>query len=132
MVGNLPNALLLINLEGVDMYWVLDQESSFWRNLGWELSDFYEDDVAVFWRMARKVVRLAQHRGERFSSPFVPNDTQDVVFGSAFLFGSYIIQGGMILFGPPPVKAAGAAFAAFPGMDPVIFGLGVYVSNTFF
>jgi hypothetical protein len=30
----------------------------------------------------------------------------------------------MILWGPPPVKAAGLWFVAQPGMDPFIFGIG--------
>ena len=44
--------------------------------------------------------------------------------GAGLLLGSYLVQAAMIYFGPPPVKALGIAFAAFPGMDPFIFGLG--------
>jgi len=44
--------------------------------------------------------------------------------GAGLLLASYLVQAAMIYFGPPSVKAAGIAFAAFPGADPFIFGLG--------
>jgi len=47
--------------------------------------------------------------------------------GTGAVVASYLLQAGMILWGPPPVKAFGLAWAAFPGMDPIIFGIGYSV-----
>ena len=44
--------------------------------------------------------------------------------GTGLLIASYLVQSAMILWGPPPVKAAGIAFAAYPFMDPFIFSVG--------
>ena len=48
--------------------------------------------------------------------------------GWGFLIASYLVQAGMILWGPPPVKAAGVWFAAQPGMDPLVYGIGAAVA----
>ncbi len=48
--------------------------------------------------------------------------------GAGLLVASYLVQAAMIVWGPPPVKAAGVWFAAQPGMDPFIFGIGSAVA----
>ena len=35
----------------------------------------------------------------------------------------------MIAWGPPPVKAAGLWFAAQPGMDPLVYGVGAALAS---
>lgn len=44
--------------------------------------------------------------------------------GTAAVITMYLIQATMIVWGPPPIKALGVAWAAFPLMDPFVFGLG--------
>jgi hypothetical protein len=61
----------------------------------------------------------------RFANPFGPYDRMDVVAGGTVLAATYFTQAAMILWGPPPVKAVGVAWVAFPMGDPFAFGLGV-------
>ena len=61
----------------------------------------------------------------RFANPFGPYDRMDFIAGSVALGSTYIIQAGMILWGPPPVKALGIGWVAVPMGDPFVFGLGV-------
>lgn len=44
--------------------------------------------------------------------------------GTAAVISMYLIQATMIIWGPPPVKAFGVAWAAFPTMDLMVFTLG--------
>jgi hypothetical protein len=44
--------------------------------------------------------------------------------GTIALGSMYLIQASMIIWGPPPVKAFGLAWAVIPMMDPFVFGLG--------
>ncbi len=86
-----------------------------------------ESNLQYIWRAIRPI-KLSDDTRDLM----LPNDRQDIVFGTSFLVASYAIQVGLILFGPPPLKAFGGAFAVAPMMDPFIFGTGVLVSNVFF
>ncbi len=61
----------------------------------------------------------------RFANPFGPYDRMDVFAGGVALVSTYMLQASMIIWGPPPVKALGVAWVAFPMGDPFVFGLGV-------
>ena len=50
-------------------------------------------------------------------------------FGITLNVASYLAQAAMILWGPPPVKAAGISWAAFPGADPATYALGYYLAR---
>jgi len=49
--------------------------------------------------------------------------------GWGLLIASYLVQSAMILWGPPPVKAAGVWFAGQPGMDPFVYGVGAWMAK---
>ncbi len=94
------------------MSWVHDQESAYWRILGWEIEDFYDDDVAVYWRIARKVVRQSQHHGISSTD----------VFGTA-LMG---LGAAMLVPGPLDAAAAGIGVAVFKHPAGAIAGVVAY------
>jgi len=50
-------------------------------------------------------------------------------FGITLNVASYLAQAAMILWGPPQVKAAGLAWAAFPGADPATYALGYFIAR---
>ncbi len=49
--------------------------------------------------------------------------------GVAAVLSMYVIGGSMILWGPPPVKAVGAAWMVMPGMDPLMFSFGYWAGR---
>ncbi len=49
--------------------------------------------------------------------------------GVTAVVSMYLIQASMIIWGPPPVKALGIAWAATPGMDPLMFGFGYWLGS---
>ena len=61
---------------------------------------------------------------KRLGNPFGPYDTTDFLAGTALLGATYGVQAAMIIWGPPPVKALGAAWVVAPMADPIVFGLG--------
>ncbi|AXH78668.1 MAG: hypothetical protein [Circular genetic element sp.] len=62
----------------------------------------------------------------------VPNDQQDYYFGTAALVTTYLVQGALVIAGPPPAKAFGLAWISVPMGDPAAFATGVYISNKYF
>ena len=60
-----------------------------------------------------------------FANPFGPYDKVDFLSGAALVGSTYVAQAAMILWGPPPVKALGAAWVAVPMGDPFVFHFGV-------
>ena len=49
--------------------------------------------------------------------------------GVAAVVVQYLLQAGMILWGPPPVKAAGVAWAAAPGADVLAYSFGYWAGS---
>ena len=49
--------------------------------------------------------------------------------GVTAVVSMYLIQASMIIWGPPPVKALGIAWAATPGMDPLMFSFGYWAGS---
>ncbi len=49
--------------------------------------------------------------------------------GIGLVVTTYLIQASMIIWGPPPVKAFGIAWAATPGQDPIWYGIGYWAGS---
>jgi len=64
--------------------------------------------------------------------PDIPLDRRDLVYGSSALITMYVIQGGMVYFGPPWMKAAALTWILTPMLDPMMFGFGISIGNRWF
>ncbi len=49
--------------------------------------------------------------------------------GVTAVVATYLIQAGLIIWGPPPAKAFGIAWASMPGMDPIFYSLGYWAGS---
>ena len=47
------------------MLWVDSQEASYWKKLGWEIADFYDEEVAAPWILVRNVSHHVKEKGIR-------------------------------------------------------------------
>lgn len=94
------------------MYWVDDQESSFWRRLGWELLDFYDDDVQAPWKIVKSTSKHISDKGLSFNH----------VLGTAMMG----LGAAVLVPGPVDAAAAAAGVALFKHPAGAIVGIVAY------
>ena len=92
--------------------WVMDQENAHWHNLGWEIAEYYDDDVVAPFKIARKVVHHSKHSGISSSD----------VFGT----GLMALGAAMLVPGPVDVAAAALGVALFKHPAGAVAGVVVY------
>ena len=110
------------------MSWWVNQEKSYWDNLGWEILDFYDDDVLVPRRIVRSIGKHRDDKGLRVRDVFGGGM---VVLGTAMLIPGPVdvamAAGGAVLFKHPAGAVVGlvgynlAALAMIAGGTALIY-----------